>query len=220
MKHALRQFEWLTPLFLIALLVGGGSPAEAQYQSGRLQGDYAFSTHFTCVDTTAGFTDDPLTLAPDFILVNPSPPSPGFTRRAASSSRGIISFNLDGTATQTFSSTFVSLSHASTPPSTIFRPVSESENECDHNYVVHPGGTATVQGSCTGTTVAGGGIGNTSITTGVAFNLLIVQGGNVLLTAPTHPPGIRTVTITTPSGGMTTFQRVCASSGVAHRIHR
>lgn len=210
MKHALRQFQWLTPLFLIALLVGGGGRAEAQYQSGSIQGDYAFSVHFTCVDTTAGF-------GPNF-SVNPVPVS-GFTRKVGISTRGTLSFNLNGTATQTSFTTFVNLNSVSFP-------VSEGENTCSYIYTVDPDGTATVQGTCTGTTVAGGGIGNTLTTTGVVFKMLIVQGGNVLLNSPEHPPGIRTVTVTppTPPGGPpptpTVFERVCASSGVAHRIHR
>jgi len=206
MKHALRRFRWLTPFVLIALLVGGGGRAEAQYQRGSIQGDYAFSVHFTCVDTTAGFS------LPNF-QVNPFPSS-GFTRKVGISGRGTLSFNRDGTATQTSFSTLVDLRDRSFP-------VSEGESMCDYTYAVDPGGTATVQGTCNGTTVAGGGVGNTVTTAGIVFKMLIVQGGNVLLNSPGHPPVVRTVTLTPLGGGAPTiFQRVCASSGVAHRIQR
>lgn len=189
-----------------ALSLGIAPLVEAQENlNARLHGTYAFTQSRECVETTEGF-------GPNF-QVHPLPPpdTPGthFIRRVARSTRGVIQFNGDGTATTTQLGTTINFSP-------VAFPVSENETTCSDTYTVHPDDTVTIEASCTSTAVAGGGIGNVSTTTGGVIKATIVQGNTALLYAPDHPPAVATITVTPPpgAGDAFTFERVCTLSGI------
>jgi len=196
-------------IILSTFSVGGETIAEAQgTRNARLNGEYAFTQSRNCVDTTEGF-------GPNFQL-NPLPPpgTPGvhFIRRAVNSDRGIVQFNGDGTGTATVFTTQINLA-----PVTF--PVAESEATCNLTYSVSPDGTVSLQAACTGTTVAGGGAGNTFTITGVDVRRQIVQGNTALLHSPAHPPAVETITVTPPGAGAPfTFARVCTRSGITSKV--
>ena len=192
----------------VALSAAGSvSAADRQQEklNAKLHGSYAFNQTLDCVEVGGTLSFDPVT----FQIVPLAPPPGTFTmRRVSGITRGVNTYNGDGTGTATLLTTTID------PVSGIGSfPVSQSRGLCKIAYAVNPDDTVDFTTQCETTTTAGGGVGVITNSGDVKTTGRISQGRRTIVVGPTEPPIIESISFSPPSA-FPTRQRVCMRSFV------
>jgi hypothetical protein len=186
-----------------ALISTGIAPlaATAGNLDAHLRGSYAFTTARTCTNSSSPILPSTYSVGPAGVF------------RQASSDKGIITFNGDGTGSSVGSSTTMDISAPSGPLVTV------STFTSTFDYTVNADGTVdTITTSNPFESIFGRGAGDTGTVSGQRGRLQISHGNTMLVSAPSGTFAVETVEIHPASGGTVTRYRICVRSITAAKL--
>jgi hypothetical protein len=192
-------------LAAVALTLAGSTAAgEGKHEERRLHGRYAFTTHRSCVFTTAGFNDD-------LSLKSTAPAGVPFqVFRIDANDEGVTDFDGRGHSHVRGHSSSLNLNVG--PRGT---PLADSDFQCTGTYSVE-GSTVRNVRSCTFRFTSGPSKDLEGTVTGVLVQGRIIDGGRIILSDTLHPT-VETQSHSTRDGQIT-YYRLCERSGATIRI--
>lgn len=202
MKNAVRIAKSML-LSGFALICAAVAPPEvvAANANAHLRGSYAFTTARTCTNSSSPILPSTYAVGPAGVF------------RQASSDKGIMTFNGDGTGSSAGSSTTMDISSPSGPLLTV------STFTTTFDYAVNPDGTVDVTTtSNTFESIFGRGAGDSGTVSGQRGRLQISHGNTMLVSAPSGSFSVETLSFTPLSGPPFARYRICVRSTTAAKL--
>ena len=202
MRNIARLAKWA--LVSGFALIGTGIAslaATAGNLDAHLRGSYAFTTARTCTNSSSAIVPPSYAVGPAGVF------------RQASSDKGILTFNGDGTGSSVGTSSTMDISAPSGPLVTV------STFTSTFDYTVNPDGTVDLTTTSNPfESIFGRGAGDTGTVSGQTGRLQISHGNTMLVSAPSGTFSVETVTIFPASGGTVTRYRICVRSATASKL--